>query len=811
MNDLIEPTHQGVSSPVELITYAENCQRSGRSDLAIAAYRDWLATHDQDPLTHCLYFNLGVVLLDARDLANARTVFETVIGLQPDFYPPYINLGVTLEQLGLPAEAIACWQRLVDRLPTVTGENVGFCASALKQIARVGSQEEVEQALQRSLELQPYQNEAIVHWIGSRQGMCKWPVIVPFAHCDATHLKKGFAPLSLGVFTDDPMWQLANAAYYHRSEIGQPQPVYQDAHPALRRDPPLRPRIGYLSSDLRIHAIGYLMAEIFELHDRNKVEIFVYAVGPQLEDALKRRIQGAVEHWCDAHTLGDVELAERIVADRIEILVDVNGYTHSARTKMLAMRPAPVIVNWLGYPGTMGSPYHNYLIADDFLVPEALEFCYSERVMRLPCYQPNDRKRLVDPRRPRRDEVGLPAGVMVYGCFNSSKKISPLTWELWMQVLERVPASVLWLLREGEVARERLMAMAAQRGIAPERLIFAERKPNHEHMARYPLVDLMLDSTPYGAHTTASDALWMGVPILTMAGLSFPARVCASLVRSAGIGELVCATPEEFVARAVALGSDHALLASYRERLIAGRDHCVLFDTPLLVARLEELYFQMRADFHQDRVPRPDLTNLEVYQQIAIELDTDGVWFGTVERLTAAYMEKLIARDRLALLPEDHRLWSQAARERYAMRARPFLELLLEYDAADDLDGLIAFVGRPGHDPNEQLLAMAEGIAQGRMRAAFIVAMMLANQGYTHPVLSVALCLGGVLFHNPSEESRGRQNLLALLAALPAEQQSGVVSRVLVPAMDFLRGEGVRNADPWRVAQLLQLFETIRG
>ncbi|MBF0627365.1 MAG: tetratricopeptide repeat protein [Magnetococcales bacterium] len=791
---------------IDLFGQAELLNQSGQTDQAVALYRAWLASHAGDPQCHFALYNLGVVLLNANDPAGARQAFEEGIRLQPDFYPAYINLGNAMERLGSSSDAAACWHALVDRLPMVTGENVGFKASALKQIARVSGLAESEEALRQSLEIFPRQREVLEHWINSRQTQCVWPVIVPFGSCDVTHLKQGFAPLSLGVFTDDPVWQMANAARYHRSEVGLPQPLSPDSHAALRRDPPLRPRIGYLSSDLRIHAIGYLMAEIFELHDRNKVEIFVYAVGPQLDDPLKRRIQGAVEHWCDAHTLGDVELAERIVADRIEILVDVNGYTHSARTKMLAMRPAPVIVNWLGYPGTMGSPYHNYLIADDFIVPEELEFCYTERVMRLPCYQPNDRKRLVEIHRPGRDEAGLPQGVMVYGCFNGAKKITPFTFELWMRVLEQVPASVLWLLHESAEARDRLMATAAQRGIAPERLIFAERKLNHEHMARYPLVDLMLDSTPYGAHTTASDALWMGVPILTMAGLSFPSRVCASLVRAAGIGELICATPDEFVARAVALGTNRPLLESFRERLRTGRDRCVLFDTPLLVARLEELYFQMRADFHQDRVPRPDLTNLELYQEIAIELDTDGVWFGSVERLTAAYMEKLIARDRLMLLTEDNRLWSRAARERHALRSRPLLEQLLELDAADDLEGLIAYAGRSGRDVNEQIVAVSQGIAQSRIRPAFVVAMMLANMGHAHPAISVALCLGGVMFRNPAEEERGVQPLAAQLAALPAEMRAEFVRAVVDPAIAFLRGEGVRKTDPWRVARVLELL-----
>ncbi|MBF0189737.1 MAG: hypothetical protein HQL99_01140 [Magnetococcales bacterium] len=799
-------------SLVDLIGQADPLLGAGRVEEVIALYRGWLSAHAEDPQAHYALYNLGVVLLNVRDPLGAREVFERSIALQPDFYPPYINLGNALEQMGDATAAAACWRVLVERLPTITGENLGFKTSALKQIARVAGMAEAEEALRQSLEIDPHQHEVIEHWINWRQVQCVWPVIVPFGRCDRTHLMKGFAPLSLAVLTDDPLLQLANAAMFHRSEIGQPQPVYLNAHRALRVAPPPRIRVGYLSSDLRIHAIGYLMAEIFELHDRSQVEVFVYAIGLPFDDPLKRRIQSATEHWRDLHALGDVEAAERILADRIEILVDVNGYTHSARTKLLAMRPAPMIVNWLGYPGTMGSPYHHYLIADPFVVPEALEFCYSEKVMRLPCYQPNDRQRQVDAHRPGRAEVGLPEGVMVYGCFNGVKKITAVTWELWMRVLERVPESVLWLLYENDVARDRLVSIAAQRGIAPGRVIFAPRKPNHEHMARYPLVDLMLDSTPYGAHTTASDALWMGVPILTMAGLSFAARVCGSLVRAAGLEELVCATPDDYVARAVELGTNRPLLDAYRARLVSGRDRCDLFNTPLLVASLEGVYRQMRDDFHQDRVPRPDLTNLEVYQEVGIGLDTvEGVWFGSVERLVEAYMAPLIERDRLSLLPQDGRLWSAEARGRYATRKRPLAELLLERDAADDLTGLVECARQPEHDPAELMLVVAQGLALRRIRMAYVVAMLLANAGHVHPVILVGLAVGGVMFGNPQEEERGCAGLATAMTLLTAEQRIHLGQRVIGPAIDVLRGEAASGAEPQRVARVVALLDAVRA
>ncbi|NGZ05434.1 MAG: glycosyl transferase [Magnetococcales bacterium] len=796
---------------VELIGHADRWMQAGQLEETIGLYREWLAMQVDHPQRHFALYNLGVVLLNSQDHAGARQAFEEAIGLQPDFYPSYINLGNALERLGLPGDAVACWRTLAERLSVVTGENIQYKSSALKQMARVLGPVDSGDFLRQVLEIDPRHPEVREHWINGRQTRCDWPVIEPFGGCDRNHLMRGFAPLSLAVFTDDPLWQLANTAMFHRSDIGQPATVDLKAHQALRRAPPPRIRVGYLSSDLRVHAIGFLMAELFELHDRQQVEVFVYAVGLPIEDPMKQRIRGAVEQWRDAYGLGDAELAALIVADGIEILVDVNGYTHSARTRMLAMRPAPVIVNWLGYPGTMGSPYHHYLITDGFIVPEELEFCYSEQVMRLPCYQPNDRQRVVDPYRPDRQAVGLPDGVMVYGCFNGTKKITPHTWDLWMRVLEQVEGSVLWLLHENDAAKERLVTLATGRGIAAERIVFAPRLPHAQHMARYPLVDLMLDSTPYGAHTTASDALWMGVPILTMAGLSFAARVCGSLVTAAGLGDLVCTGPDAFVARAVELGRNRELLDHYRTRLAAGRESCVLFDTPLLVSSLEGLYRQMRAAFLENRLPRPDLSNLELYREIAIELDaTDGVWFGTVERLKDAYLGKLVERDRLAYLPDDGRLWSAENRAR-AARQRPFLEVLLEWDDADDLNGLIHFVSQAGHDPADQLLAVAQAMIQDRVRAAYVVSMLLANAGYRHAVLAVGLCLGGVIFNNPQEVARGAGELPGQMAALTLEQRTHLVHALIKPVVALVEQAGRQGADPHQVALVLELLGQVRG
>ncbi|MBF0179599.1 MAG: tetratricopeptide repeat protein [Magnetococcales bacterium] len=792
----------------DLVSLADQLLRDGRGGEALELYLGWLGRQGDHPLAHMVWFNLGSVRLTLGDPAGAREALEEAIRLQPDFYASYINLGNACERSGAPVEAVAAWQRLVVRLPTVTGENIAYLTSALKQIARLGSSDQADAAMRQSLEIDPHQHEVMMHWLNGRQGMCRWPVIEPFARCDRKRLQESFAPLSLAAYTDDPMWQLTNAWHYQRLTVGQPERHFLDRHEALRLAPGSRPRVGYLSSDLRGHAIGYLMVELFERHDRERVEVFVYDIGHGDNHPLIRgRIRNAVEHWRDLHGTSDEEAAAQILADRIEILIDVNGYTNSARTRMLAMRPAPVIVNWLGYPGSMGTPYHHYLIADPFLIPEELEVFYSERVVRLPCYQANDRQRVVDPRQPTRAEVGLPEGAMVYGCFNEFKKITPLTWRLWMEILRQVPGSVLWLLSENATLIEKFRGLAAQAGVDPDRLIFSPRLPNHSHLARYPLLDLMLDCTPYGAHTTASDALWMGVPILTLAGLSFPARVCGSLVSAAGLPELVRATPEAFVAQAVALGHDRAALEGYRQRLREGRDTCVLFDTTLLAARLEDLFDLMLRDFREGRLPRPDLTNMGLYREIGMELDQEGMWFGARANLEAAYLEKLIERDRLCYISGDGRLWQASSREAAARRGLGFHDRLVALEDAGDLEGMLALVQRSGQDFREMARALGLLLEGERWLAAYLVAMLLANNGILDLEGRIALCVGGVAFGNPYEVERGAGALPGQMAALSAGERADLARRIVVPAVRVLRSGRFVQASPERSNPVVALLE----
>lgn len=645
----------------DLFNAATVLKAEGRHRENVDLYKTWIAYNFDDQFLYAVYFNYGVALADAGDRSGAIVALREAIRLKPDFYPPYINLGRLLEDSGQIGRAVAQWMALTDKLSVVSGESVGHKTTALQQIGRVlesiHNDEAAEDALKQSLEIDRHQPEVVQHWIALRQRQCKWPVLAASDRVGKADLVAGISSLSLANLADDPMFQLAKAHHYAKNTLGRPArrtPVYDEAN-ARRHSGRLR--IGYVSSDLREHAVGFAMTDVMELHDRERFEIHAYYCGIARTDETQARIRRGVDHWVDINALSDEQAAAKIAADGIDILVDLNGYTKDARTKVFAHRPAPIAVNWFGFPGTMGSPYHHYLVADPFIVPPESEIYYSEKVLRLPCYQPNDRKRVVAETRPSRRDAQLPENAFVYCSLNGMQKLTSITFDRWMAILAEVPDSVLWLLAGTKETNERLRQYAAQRGIAPERLVFAEKMPNPQHLARYPLADLFLDNFPYGAHTTAADALWMGVPIVTFAGRSFASRVCGSVVQAAGIGELVCETPQAYVARAIELGRDRDKLAAIRRKLVAGHDASLLFDTPKLVRGLEELYAQMWGDFENDALPAPDLRNLEIYHEIGLGLDLENIERLSDDAYRALYEEKLSEWDNIFPIAPDARLW----------------------------------------------------------------------------------------------------------------------------------------------------------
>jgi predicted O-linked N-acetylglucosamine transferase (SPINDLY family) len=652
-----------LSSPIAaLFRDADLLENTEGAAAAAELYKRWVALNPDDPHLAAALFNMAVVAQRGGDPFAAINALRAALKIDPDFHPPYINLGRALEDQGQAGAAVSQWLALVNRLPAVNGPTLRHKVMALHQLGRVlefnHADAPAEDALRQAIDLSPEQPQAVQHWIALRQKQCKWPVVQGWDGVEAKRLLASISPLSAAVMFDDPVFQLARNAGYARQSIARPTQVFE--HAGRRGERPPRLRIGYVSSDLREHAVGFGLGEVMELHDRSRFEVHAYYCGIPREDQTRARLRAAVDHWTDITGLSDDAAAALIAEHRIDILVDVNGYTRDARTAVFARRPAPIAANWFGFPGTMGTPYHHYVIADGHVVPEGHEAFFTERVLRLPCYQPNDRKRPIAGEPPQRSAEGLPETGFVFCCLNGTQKITPQVFGAWMKILAAVDDSVLWLLDSWAETNARLRAMAAAAGIAPERLCFAPKRPNPQHLARYVLADLFLDTFPYGAHTTASDAMWMGTPVLTLEGRGFAARVCAGLVTCAGMPDLVCNRLEDYVSRAVAIAQVPGAAADLRRRLCSNRDSSILFDEPLLVKSLEALYDRMWQEFRAGELPVPGLANLTAYEEIGIGLIEGREGESIAPENYAAELARWALHDPFTA---DGRFWLPAAAE----------------------------------------------------------------------------------------------------------------------------------------------------
>jgi predicted O-linked N-acetylglucosamine transferase (SPINDLY family) len=354
-----------------------------------------------------------------------------------------------------------------------------------------------------------------------------------------------------------------------------------------------RIRVAYLSADFRQHAASVVMAGMFEHHDRSRFEISAVSFGADDGSPMRKRIRGAFEHFIDAQGVDDDAVADLLRAAEIDIAIDLMGYTTNSRAGILARRPAPVQAHYMGFAGTMGAPFIDYVIADRTVIPDAAR-AWSEKVVTLPnSYFANDSTRPIAERVVTRAELGLPERGFVFCCFNGSHKITPDVFDVWMRILKQVRGSVLWLLADHRATMGNLMREAAARGVEPDRLIFARRIPPAEHLARHRAADLFLDTLPYNAHTTACDALWAGLPVLTRIGETFAGRVAASVLGAIGLRELITQTSADYERRAVALAGDPARLTAIRARLAQNRLTMPLFDTRLFTGHMEAAFIAM--------------------------------------------------------------------------------------------------------------------------------------------------------------------------------------------------------------------------
>jgi predicted O-linked N-acetylglucosamine transferase (SPINDLY family) len=353
-------------------------------------------------------------------------------------------------------------------------------------------------------------------------------------------------------------------------------------------------RLGYVSGEFREQATAYLMAGVYECHDRERFEIHAIATGPNDLSPMRTRLERAFDRFHDVRDETDARIADLVRAEEIDILVNLNGYFGQERTAIFALKPAPIQVNYLGFPGTMGAPFMDYIVADEIVLPKDQQRHFAEKVAYLPyTYQPNDRKRAIAELAPSREECSLPETAVVFCCFNNTHKLTPEFFDVWMRLLDRTPGSVLWVLETTPTVSPNLRREATSRGVDPERIVFAPVIKLADHLARVRLADLLLDTLPHNAHTTASDALWCGVPVVSCRGTTFAGRVAASLLSAIGLEDMVTHSLEAYEATALRLANDPEWRATVRKRLAANRETTPLFDTAGYTRTLEAAYLAM--------------------------------------------------------------------------------------------------------------------------------------------------------------------------------------------------------------------------
>jgi len=556
----------------------------------IKRYPDALSEFDaalrSDPglaLTHRLRAG---VLHDLNRREDSASAYRAALQIHPEDPETLCNFSILLYELGRYPEALECLDRALRLRPAdIKAINNRFqCLRAMRR------NEEAAETMEGLMAAVPDWGYAAGNLLHARAHCCRWVDDESSRKSLVEEVlsgRKADMPLSFLAVTDSAVAQLACA----RTWVDDKFPVNQDVMPPVFAKPHDRIRVAYVSADFREHPVAYLMAGVFERHDRSRFDITGVSLAPDDGSPAARRVRQALGHVVDVHGRSDAEVADMLRDREIDIAVDLMGHTFGSRTGIFSLRAAPIQVNYLGYPGTMGAPYIDYILADRIVIPAEYRSGYSEHVIYMPdCFQANDDRRWIAERRFSRSEAGLPEAGFVFCCFNNSYKINPAVFARWMELLRSVEGSVMWLFADGSATARNLHAEARRLKVDPGRLIFAERVPYADHLARLQLADLFLDTWPFNAGTTASDALWVGLPVLTCPGEAFAARMAASLLTAMGLTELVAADEGDYLRIARMLASEPSTLAVLRSRLWSLRYQSPLFDTSRFCRNIEDAY-----------------------------------------------------------------------------------------------------------------------------------------------------------------------------------------------------------------------------
>ena len=631
----VTPLRQAVeiapANPVALSNYGNVLKDLGQLDLAIIQYQKAIAAN---PKFADAYYNLGIALTQKGQGLAAIENFNAALKYHPDWAECYMNRGNAQQASGNFDAALLDYNRVIELMPDSAQGYVNRAnLSRLSRSRLDGAMKDFTRALQ----LDPDQPAALhsygqlLHAMGNYSESAKVlerlnQHATPdnfFALGDWVHAK-----MLIADWNDLPQIDFElRVRLAKKQAVARPFGLMGSSHSELElqscaqifstiKYPPSSPlvakranatstkiRVGYIGGEFRTQAISILMTGIYERHDAKRFEIYAFDNGWDDGSDLRQRQKAVFKKMIDISKLGDLEAAQIIAEHQIDILIDLNGFFGLSRQGVLAWRPSPIQVVYLGCPGTMGTEYMDYLIADAAVIPAASTSCYNEKVVRMPhSYFPCDDQRKVSERVFTRAEMGLPERGFVFCCFNNNYKIVPETFSQWMRILQKVEGSVLWLFETSQASVVNLRGEAMKRGVHPDRLIFAQPLPSPEHLARHRLADLFLDTLPYNAHTTASDALWMGLPLVTQVGTTFPGRVAPSLLSALGVPELITQTPEAYEALAIELALAPAKLKAVREKIISQRATAPLFNTKLFTQHFEQA-LQAMYERHQSGLP----------------------------------------------------------------------------------------------------------------------------------------------------------------------------------------------------------------
>jgi protein O-GlcNAc transferase len=600
--------------------------RSGDLEAAREHLERAIARDDGSPDHPC---NLAVVLCELGRPEEAEKVLRRALVARPDHVETRLNLGTVLAARGRHEEALACFDRVSARQPLLAPAHRG-AASALKALRRkveavdalshyrrlcptdieaalelavllreIGRAGESASAFREAFALGPVSPFARMELLFTLRQTCAWDEAAPLlaellasrSCADVGGWTVPFFELSLPL---SPERLRADAEAHVRAATAGIAPSPPASMPKATPLAGRRLRVGYVSADFRDHPLAHLMLGLFRLHDRSAVEVFVYSIGPDDGSTYRKRIEQDAEHFVDLAALDVDACVARIREDRIDVLVDLMGHTALNRLRIFASRPAPVQATYMGFAGTLGADFIDYQIVDRTIVPPALARHYTERLVYLPdTYMVTDDEQPFEENAPTRELCELPEDAVVFACFNAPQKIEPEVFATWMRILARVPKSVLWLLTMADEAKDNLCAFAEKSGIAKERLVFAPRWRKAAHLARLRHADIVLDTFYFGAHTTAVDALWAGVPVVTTPGETFASRVGASVLRAMALPELIAPDREAYEALAVRLAEHPAERSALRKRAFENRRTQPLFDTRRFARHMERAFHRM--------------------------------------------------------------------------------------------------------------------------------------------------------------------------------------------------------------------------